>query len=342
MTNTLFRKALVFTDIHFGRSSNSPVALKDNLDFLDWALDEGRARGCDVLLMLGDWHDNRHSLHVSTLSASLQGLEKVNAAFDRSIFLPGNHDLFYRDRRDIASIEFARFLPNIEIIRQPTTVGDVTLLPWLVGDEHHHIDPQGSRYTFAHLELPGYLMNARVAMQDSPHAAKVESFSDQEFVFSGHFHMRQHKGNVVYTGNVFPFDFADAWDEARGIMILEWGKDPEFVAWPDQPLFRNMLLSDVLGTPGKYLRSNLTARVTMDLDVTFEDAQEVKKTLSDAYSLRKVEFIPNHVTDVDPNFEPSSTFQTVDQIVVEGLSAVPTAGYSPEKLVAIYNALPKS
>jgi DNA repair exonuclease SbcCD nuclease subunit len=36
-----------------------------------------------------------------------------------------------------------------------------------------------------------------------------------EYVFSGHFHFRQAKENIVYTGNIMPFNFADAWDEDR-------------------------------------------------------------------------------------------------------------------------------
>ncbi len=41
----IFDKAIVFTDIHFGRSANSVIANKDNLDFFDWAIDEGKTWG---------------------------------------------------------------------------------------------------------------------------------------------------------------------------------------------------------------------------------------------------------------------------------------------------------
>ncbi|RYF20885.1 MAG: hypothetical protein EOO77_07110 [Oxalobacteraceae bacterium] len=117
LTDNLFKKALFFTDIHYGRNGNSPQSLLDNMEFLAWAIEEGKTRGCDTFIFGGDWHDNRHSLHVSTMHASLEGLQMVNDAFPASYFIPGNHDLFYRDKRDISSIEFIRNLPNIKLIR---------------------------------------------------------------------------------------------------------------------------------------------------------------------------------------------------------------------------------
>ena len=55
-------------------------------------------------------------------------------------------------------------------------------------------------------------------------------FEHQEYVFTGHFHKRQVKDNIIYTGNAFPHNFSDAWDDERGWMFLEWGKEPEFFA----------------------------------------------------------------------------------------------------------------
>ena len=133
--------------------------------------------------MLGDWHDNRHALGVSTILASLDGMDLLNASFKRVWWLPGNHDLLYRGRRDAASIEFARWLPNVEIIRQPLTCDDCTFLPWLVGDEHQSLDLQG-RYVFAHAEIAGFLRNAKSVMPGSAHTATAEQFVGPELVLA--------------------------------------------------------------------------------------------------------------------------------------------------------------
>lgn len=338
MTN-LFKKAAYFTDIHFGRNGNNPVSLADNLGYLKWFVEEAKTRGCETMIFGGDWHDNRHSLHVSTMHASIEGLQMLNDAFEKVWFLPGNHDLFYRDKRDVASIEFARYLPNLHIVRDPLTVGNVTFLPWLVGEEHKKLKINKSRYVFAHLEVPGFLMNAKVEMPDSPHAVKPDMFEKQDMVFTGHFHMRQTKGNICYTGNVMPFNFSDNWDEERGAMFLEWGKDPEFLAWPEQPLFRSMKLSDMLNDADGFLAPKLTARVSLDVDISYEEAQVIKDEMIAQYGLRKIELVhqSKQETDAQQEFTGEVTFQSVDQIVVDGLMSV--QGFDRETLVHIYRSL---
>jgi len=218
---SLFKKCIFLTDTHFGRSGNSPIANQDTLDFLDWAIERAKTWGADTLIFGGDWHDSRYSIHISTLNASLQGMDKIDAAFKNIYWVPGNHDLLYREKRDVASIEFARKYDNIKIIRDPVTVKDVTFLPWLVGDEYKTVRHLKSRYVFGHLEMPGFKMNAAVVLPDNPNLVKPDAFLNQEFVFSGHFHIRQAESRVIYTGNAMPFNFSDNWDEDSVIMLLE-------------------------------------------------------------------------------------------------------------------------
>jgi hypothetical protein len=60
MTN-LFKKAAVFTDIHFGLKSNSQTHNDDCLDFVKWATATAKEQGCETCMFLGDWHNNRAS-----------------------------------------------------------------------------------------------------------------------------------------------------------------------------------------------------------------------------------------------------------------------------------------
>ena len=61
MTN-LWKKAIAFTDIHFGNKSNSLQFNQDCVDFVDWVIKEGKEQGCETCLFLGDWHHHRASL----------------------------------------------------------------------------------------------------------------------------------------------------------------------------------------------------------------------------------------------------------------------------------------
>lgn len=337
----LFKKAVALTDIHFGRTGNSPVANQDNLDFIDWFIDEAKTWGADTCFMCGDWHDNRNTIGVATLNYSLEGMQKLNDAFTRVHWVPGNHDLLYRNKRDVSSVEFARAFPNINIVRDPITEGGVTILPWLVSDEPKALKNIKSRYVFGHLELPGFMMNAKVPMPAHGGDVTPDDFTGTEYVFSGHFHFRQAQKNVVYIGNVFPFNFADAWDEDRGMMFLEWGKEPEFKAWPNQPLFRTFALSQLLNEPDKYLADKLTARVTLDIDISYEEAQIIKDTYVNSSGVRRMELVHAPRNNEEQSFNSDDVvFQSVDQIVTEGLLDVKSKGLDPSKLVDIYKALP--
>lgn len=110
--SNLFKKVACFTDIHFGLKSNSSVHNQDCLDFVDWYIEKAKEEGCDTGIFMGDWHHNRNSLNITTMDYSLRALEKLGKAFDQFYFFPGNHDLYYKDKRDIHSVEFGKYIPG--------------------------------------------------------------------------------------------------------------------------------------------------------------------------------------------------------------------------------------
>jgi DNA repair exonuclease SbcCD nuclease subunit len=335
--NPPFQKALILTDLHFGRGSNNRQDNEDNLEFLRWAIDEAKTWGANQCIMLGDWHDNRHSLQVSTMLASLDGMDLLNDNFMKVWWIVGNHDLLYRDNRSAASIEFARWLPNIEIIRDPLIVDDCAFLPWLMPDEHKTLDLSNSRYVFAHLEVAGFLRNAKSVVPEGPHSVTTGLFNKQDTVFTGHFHKRQIEKNICFVGSVFPFDFRDEGDTERGLMLLHWGHDPIFKTWPSQPLYRSMKLTQLLHTP-ETLRQNMTVRLMVDMPLEYKEAAEIRDYFVNTYGLRKLEL--NHSReDVDQIVQTDSMFQTVDQIVEESLSDIESVGLSNQRLLDIYHSL---
>jgi DNA repair exonuclease SbcCD nuclease subunit len=334
-----FEKAVVFTDSHFGRSGDSTVANQDNLDFIHWMLERARSWGAETCLFLGDYYHNRSAVGLSSMQSALEGLEAISTAgFEKVIVLLGNHDLARRADREISSLNFSRHLPGIQLMKQPMTVGDVTFLPWLVEDEHRRLSQLKSRYVFGHLETIGAMMNARVPCSGGSHAIEADDLKSQEFVFSGHFHQRQTLKNICYIGSIMPFDFSDANDDQRGMMLLEWGKQPIFESFPDQPLYRSISLSDLLDDLS-VLRPRMTVRATVDIDLRYEEVQELRETLMRAYYLRKIELI-NH-EPLEPEYTKStSPLHTVDEIVIDGLQTL-EGQMSNQRLIDIYTGLPR-
>jgi DNA repair exonuclease SbcCD nuclease subunit len=335
---SLFKKAACFTDIHFGLKSGSRTHNQDCEDLVSWFCDTAKAQGCETAIFLGDWHHNRSTTDVSTMNYTVSNLEKLSQSFEKVYFILGNHDLFYKDKREINSVEFMRLFPNIVPIRELFTEGDVTIMPWLIGDEWTTVKQLKSRYIFGHLELPHFYMNAMVQMPDHGQL-QTGHFQHQELVFTGHFHKRQQKGNVVYIGNAFPHNYADAGDDDRGMMILEWGGKPEYHSWPDQPIYRTDKLSQIIDRPDELLREKMHCRVTIDLPITFEEANFIKEQFMPQYKLRELMLIPEKV-EVESAVNPIDiTFESVDTIVMNQINNIDSDTYDKKLLLDIYNEL---
>jgi hypothetical protein len=186
-------------------------------------------------------------------------------------------------------------------------------------------------------------MNGRLRMPDGDHVVKPDFFSVPEYTFSGHFHQRQFQksgaSTVVYAGSCFPTSFSDADDAERGIMLLQWGHDPVFEAWPDQPLYHATTLSTLLD--GLHvLRPRMTVRASVDIDLHYDEAQEMRETLITAYGLRKLEL--GNAGPVEPvHADVAASLYTVDQIVIDGLRGIESAGMSSDRLIDIFTSLPR-
>ena len=334
----LFKKAACFTDIHFGMKSGSRIHNTDCEEFIKWFCKEAKAAGAETCIFLGDWHHNRATTDVSTMNYTVSNLERLNETFEKTYFMVGIHDLFYKDKREINSVEFMRLFPNIVPITEQFTEGEVTLLPWLVGEEWKGVKDIQSRYVFGHFELPYFKMNAMVEMPDHGEL-QPDHFVNQEYVFSGHFHKRQTKGNVTYIGNAFPHNYADAWDDERGMMFLDWGGKPEYKTWPGQPVFRTFRLSQLLEKPEDHLKENMHARVTIDVQITFEEANFIKEQFIPQFKLRELMLIPEKV-EVESNVDPIDlSFESVDTIVLNQIEQLDSETYDRRMLTEIYRDL---
>lgn len=335
----LFKKVAVFTDLHVGLKSNSATHLKDCEEFVDWFIKEAITEGCETAIFMGDWSHNRNSLNLITLDTSIRCLEKLGAAFEQFFWFPGNHDLFYKDKRDIHSSAFGRHVPGVTVVENVTTIDDVTLVPWLVGDEWKTISAVKSKYMFGHFELPLFYMNAMVQMPDHGELQSTH-FKHQEYVFSGHFHKRQSRGNIHYIGNAFPHNFSDNWDDARGMMVLEWGNTPKYIDWPDCPKYRVVKLSDLIDQKDSIMKSKMHFKVNLDIGISYEEANYIKETFTSEYDIREISLIQDK-TNLDGTIDdnPDQTFESVDHIVSEQLINIESEQFDKNILLNIYHNL---
>ena len=269
---TFFNQAACFTDIHFGNRNNSRQHNQDCADFVDWFIDN--SKDCDTCIFLGDWHHHRAGVNVTTLNYSVDNIKKLSNAFEHVYMIMGNHDLYYREKRELNSLPYANLFHNVVIIEDIIVRDDVAFIPWLVGDEWKKLEKIKARYMFGHFELPHFKMNAMVEMPDHG-GLNTTHLTKSEYVFSGHFHKRQHSGNIHYLGSPFPHNYADAWDDDRGMMKLKWGSKPKYINY-DGPRYRTTALSRLIDTPDTILNSKTYCRATLDVPISYEEATFIK------------------------------------------------------------------
>ena len=160
-------------------------------------------------------------------------------------------------------------------------------------------------------------------------------------MFSGHFHKRQRQGKIHYIGNAFPHNYADTWDDERGMMILDRENDaePEYINWPDCPKYRTVKLSQLIDEKDSLIKNKMYLRVELDLPISFEEASLIKETFLKHYECREITLIQQkHLEEINSELDISA-FASVDQIVAEEISDLDTENFNKKMLLDIYNGL---
>lgn len=332
----LFKRVAMATDIHFGGKGNSKLFNEDIIEFFEWFITEAKSRDAETCIILGDWHDSRSSINVLTLNYSLKALTMLNNAFENVYIITGNHDLFYREKRDVHSLIVGDGLSNITVIDTPTVIDDVFFLPWLVEEEWKDCVKDKSKYIFGHLELPGFKMNAMIDMPDHG-GLNGKHFKNQDYVFTGHFHKRQYKDNIHYIGNPFGHNYGDASDFERGACFLDWDGKPEYVNYVDGPRYHSLMLSDLLNCVDEIATEKAYIKVTDDMNISYEDTITYRDMFSNL-NVREFKLTPQKV-EYDHEYDPSEKFETVDGLVVNELTNIDSDNFDNSILIKMYDDL---
>ena len=289
----MLKKGYFFTDIHFGRKSNSDRHNQDCLDYLDWFCEQFKSDpDADYVGFLGDWHESRTAIDISTLNYSYQGAQKLNDLGVPIYFVVGNHDMGARHTRDIYStVPFHEF-ENFKVIHDKpyhaTEIQDGALfVPFLIKDEYDTLHDYTNIPLWAgHFEFKGFILTGYSVKLE--HGPDVEQFSDVGTILSGHFHRRQRGKNAIYIGNAFPMDFSDANDFERGLAIYDHStKNTSFVDWKNSPKYITCKLSDVIDD-NVSLMPNSYVDIDVDVEVTYQQLAAIETQLIEQHKLRSI------------------------------------------------------
>jgi hypothetical protein len=106
-----------------------------------------------------------------------------------------------------------------------------------------------------------------------------------------------------------------------------------------QPTFRTVKLSQLIDEADTIIKPNQHLRVSLDIDITYEEASFVKEDFMNKYDIRELTLIPEKKeleinTDID-----IQAFESVDQIVSNQLINIESDTFDKKILLEIYNSL---
>ena len=342
----MIKKVAMFTDIHFGKKNNSSVHNQDCLDFVTWFCENAKKVKADAVMFLGDWFENRNAVNVMTLNYAHEALKMLNGLGVPVYIIVGNHDLYHRGNRKIFSTRIFEELTNIHIVSDPIVVEDKFLItPYLFADEYPTLAKYNNLpYWMGHFEFRNFVVTGSDRRME--HGPDHKLFTKPTFIFSGHFHKRQAVDNVVYIGNTFPMDYGDAWDDARGMAILDTSNDDvDFIDWEDCPKYRKIKLSDILSDPSIRFPEKCRVRCVVDADIGYSEAQSLREEMIKQLSLREFSLEENVTEKKDAlagdDDQEDIDLSSIDDAVIKMLSTGVTnmTTISAAKLVEIYQQL---
>jgi hypothetical protein len=104
-------------------------------------------------------------------------------------------------------------------------------------------------------------------------------------------------------------------------------------------VYRVYKLSQIIDQPDKLLREKMHCRVTIDLPITFEEANFIKEQFIPQYKLRELMLIPEKVEVESNAVSIDINFESVDTIVMNQINAIESENYDKKMLLDIYKDL---
>ena len=314
-------------DLHFGKKNNNERHNQLLCKFIENTIDDLNERGIENLIIAGDYFDNRQQINVKTLHYGIKAASDLKERYKGRVWLlVGNHDIYHRDRLDIASTEALE--PYMSVVDEEQTVlmhdHMVQMVPWICDQEHWERVVEQSKsaeYCFGHFEFSQFRMNENYIME---HGQTHRELHELKRVLTGHFHSRQFKDNVVYIGSPFQFDMNDSDDFERGYGIIDL--DTNEIEFVDSYLtnIRTIDYKQLLdGSSDRYLNDdNASIRVVFEEEVDDDILQEVSEKLESSKILEsKIKYKPQKIKDYIESDVEVKEVENIDDAVLEYINS---------------------
>lgn len=159
-------KTIIISDTHWGCRNNSLIFLElMKFYYVNIFFPYLKENGIDQIIHAGDIVDNRSSANYRMLAYMNDYFFDLLKEYDITMhYIPGNHDIFYRNDITLNAIEeLYSEHPKVKIYSKPTDIqignASILMLPWIAQNNYDEcmkaIEDSESEYCIGHLEIAG-------------------------------------------------------------------------------------------------------------------------------------------------------------------------------------------
>lgn len=220
-------KFAILGDTHFGCRNDLILFHKHFEKFYDMMIEDLVKQEVTDVFQLGDLFDRRKYINFQSLKESkryfFDRLREHNITLHTLI---GNHDIFYRESLQVnsQSLVLGEY-KNIEIYDEPYTVmfggTSIDIIPWICKDNEQEVAEfirnSKSDLCMGHFEIAGFAMYRGM---ESHEGLSMDMFEKYEQVFSGHYHTKSQKGNIMYVGTPYEMTWQD-YNDPKGYHLFD-------------------------------------------------------------------------------------------------------------------------
>lgn len=221
-------KIAILGDSHFGARNDLTLFHSHFEQFYEYMFDELENLQITTLYQLGDLFDRRKYINFNTLNESRRYFfDQLKRRGIKMVTLVGNHDIYWREKLTVNSASLLlRDYDNITVCAAPQQFkhGDTTIdvIPWIAADNQaeilDYISKSKADLCLGHFEIETFQMYRGV---ESHGGLAPSMFAKYEKVFSGHYHTKSEKDNIVYVGTPYEMTWQDH-NDPKGFHVFDF------------------------------------------------------------------------------------------------------------------------
>lgn len=229
---------IVLSDIHLNLWSygDPEDRLTDQVEAIECVLQRAVDESVDAVLWTGDIFHTQGMVHTHVLHKLYKALYPFQDLAKKTVFLPGNHDMVYRNRSDLHALDFLSAFGHVPVAQcgywAPISITNMPLIwPFPYTDQPNFL--QNWLNLFENRDHDLLLMHQGVAGVDFQSKGFVldEGLSASMVpgsvlhAFVGHCHsLRRVTENITVPGALQQHNFGDAGDN-RGYLMVDYSED---------------------------------------------------------------------------------------------------------------------